>query len=223
MAKILVVEDDHSLALVIEDCLRLEHHNVEVAHDGPSALEKLNFFQYDAIVLDWNLPGLSGVELCKEFRATGGQTGILMVTGKETLSDKETGLDAGADDYLTKPFNTKELVVRIRALLRRTGPKLTGNILQTGNIVLDPVHHQVTRDGVAIHLAPKEFALLEFFLRHKSIAFSPEALMARVWTSEEESSPEIIRTHIKNLRKKLETEGCPPVITTVHRVGYKLE
>ena len=223
MAKILVVEDDQDVCRVVCNSLSYDHHTVEAVHDGNSALERLGAYNYDLIVLDWQLPGISGVEVLKQFRASGGDTCILMLTGRAGIADKESGLDAGADDYLTKPFLTRELLARVRALLRRGAGRLKDNDLRFGNVELNPLSFRVVRDGQEVRLSAKEFALLEFLMRHPRMVFSPEALIARVWTADEDTSAEIVRSHIKNLRKKLDFAGRPSILHTVHGVGYKVD
>ncbi len=222
MAKILIVEDDNELAKTVSDYLRFEHHTVEHAPTGTEGIERLRFYQYDVVILDLNLPGMGGMDVCREYRSIGGNSPILMLTGNDKISSKEEGLDSGADDYLTKPFHMKELSARVRALLRRAGSRLASNVLAIGNVVLDPSGFSVTRNGEEVRLVPKEFALLEFLMRHPNVVFSPEALISRVWTAGEESSPDIIRTHIKNLRKKLDIPDENSIIHTVHGVGYKV-
>ncbi|HEY9784881.1 MAG TPA: response regulator transcription factor [Candidatus Obscuribacterales bacterium] len=222
MAKILLVEDDSEVADVVKDWLVDEHHVVDVVGSGAEALNRLRFDKYDVLVLDWGLPDLSGIEICKRFRSAGGQSPVLMLTGKSEISDKETGLDAGADDYLTKPFHPRELSARIRALLRRPA-ELKENVLKVGDIEVDPKGFRVTKAGQEVHLLPKEFALLEFLMRHPNQVFSPEALLDRVWSAESEASPDTVRVHITKLRSKLDSEGAPSLIRTLHRQGYKLE
>ncbi|HEY9679074.1 MAG TPA: response regulator transcription factor [Drouetiella sp.] len=222
MAKILVVEDDPQILKVIQDCLKLDHHTVEAESDGSLAQEKLKLFQYDVLILDWNLPHVTGVQLCKEYRDRGGQASVLMLTANQTLSNKEEGLGSGADDYLTKPFEVRELVARVKALARRSAVGVSSSIVKVGDVELDRDKFCVSISQKPIKLVPKEFALLEFLMRHRNIVFSAEALLSRVWKAEEDASPEIIRTHIKNLRKKLEQDGKPPIIETVYGVGYKV-
>ena len=222
MAKVLVIEDDTSLSRMIKDWLTIEHHNIETVADGKQGLEKLQYYQYDLVIMDWQLPGMEGVDILKEFRRTGGITPVLMLTGKNTVIDKEAGLDSGADDYLTKPFHMKELSARIRALLRRP-QVMVGNVLTAGKFSLDPTNHQVTRDGVEVKLLPKEFALLEFLMRHPNQVFSADALLNRVWASESDATIDALTSCIKRLRKKIDAEGETSPIRTVHGVGYKLE
>jgi DNA-binding response OmpR family regulator len=221
MAKILLVEDDRDLAVMVVEWLTHEHYSVESAYDGRDGLEKVSIGEYDIIVLDWQLPHMSGLDICKRFREQGGSTPIIMLTGKGTVSEKETGLDSGADDYLTKPFNMKELSARIRALLRRSS-KLVSNILQVGDLVVDPGKYKVTKSGVEINLLPREFALLEFLMRHPDEVFSGEALLQRVWQSDSEATSEAIRTCIKRLRQKLDGDDDNSIIQTIPRVGYRL-
>jgi DNA-binding response OmpR family regulator len=222
VAKILVVEDDPQILKVIKDCLKIDRHIVETESDGSVALEKLRLFEYDVLILDWNLPGVTGVELCKQYRTRGGSGSVLMLTANTTISNKEEGLGSGADDYLTKPFDVRELTARVKALARRSAVGLTANVIKVGDVELDRDKFSVTVSQKAIKLVPKEFALLEFLMRHRNIVFSADALLSRVWKAEEDASPEIIRTHIKNLRKKLEHDGKPPIIETVYGVGYKV-
>jgi DNA-binding response OmpR family regulator len=210
------------LADRLESWLTHERHNVECVVDGAQALERLQYYKYDVVILDLMLPDVSGVEVCKKFRADGGRTPILMLTGRNQISDKEQGLDAGADDYLTKPFEPRELSARLRALLRRS-PEMVSNSMQAGNLVLEMEKRRVTQNGAVIQLLPLEFALLEFLMRHPGQVFSPEALLDRVWGSKSDASIDALRTYIKTLRKKIQAEGEPALIRTVHGVGYKFE
>ncbi len=222
MAKILVVEDDPQILKVILDCLIIDRHIVESEEDGAAAQERLRLYEYDVLILDWNLPGVTGVELCRQYRDRGGRGGVLILTANQTISNKEEGLGSGADDYLTKPFDVRELLARVKALARRSSVAITSNIIKVGAVELDRDKFCVTVNEQPIKLVPKEFALLEFLMRHRNIVFSADALLSRVWKAEEDASPEIIRTHIKNLRKKLEHDGKPPIIETVYGVGYKV-
>lgn len=222
MAKILVVEDEHDLAVPMKDWLTREQHIVEIVSTGTDALDRLRVYKYDVVILDIMLPGVSGLEVCKRYRNDGGSSSILMLTAKSTIEDKEVGLDAGADDYLTKPFHLKELSARIRALLRRH-TQSTSRELRAGNLVLDVVSRRVLQNGQEIHFVPREFSLLEFLMRHPNQVFSAEALLDRIWASDTMASPDTIRTYIKILRKKLNSEGKDSIIKTVHGVGYKLE
>lgn len=220
MAKILIVEDDADLSGRVNEWLTFEKHSVEQSFDGNDADEKLRFYKYELVVLDLNLPGMSGLAVCRNFRASGGATPILILTGKDAVQEKEEGLDSGADDYLTKPFHMRELSARVRALLRRTNTnKELQSVLRAGNLSIDTVSHTVEKDGTTVQLLPKEFALIEFFLRHPNEVFNPESLLDRVWESSSDSSTDTVYTTIKTLRKKLGAN----VLKTVHGVGYKLE
>lgn len=222
MAKILLAEDDKRLADMICDWLQAENHLIEATADGSDAWALVEASGFDLLILDWDLPGMSGIEVCSRYRKGGGNSPILMLTGKSAISEKEQGLDAGADDYLTKPFHFKELGARVRALLRRPAQFTTG-LLSCGKLTLDAQAIKVTKDGQAIELFPKEFAILEFFMRHPNQVFSLEALQQRIWPTDSESSPETLRVHIARLRSKIEDEGEPQILRTVHRQGYILD
>jgi DNA-binding response OmpR family regulator len=222
MAKILIVEDDKPLCELIVDWLTGEKHTPDAVHKGNEGLDRLKFYSYDVVILDWELPGLSGPEVCKQFRDGGGRTPILMLTGKKEIEDKTTGLDAGADDYLTKPFHMLELSARLRALLRRSSSDASRTLLTAGHISLDPVSRQVLSNGAEITLQPKEYSLLEFLLRHPNQPFSAEAILDRVWSSESDAAPDTVRLHIMRLRNKIDVEGKESMVRTIHRVGYML-
>jgi DNA-binding response OmpR family regulator len=222
MAKILVVEDETNVAAAIVDLLTYEHHIVETADNGADALHLLQLSQFDLAILDWRLPVMDGLEVCKTYRARGGTIPILMLTGKSLSAEKELGLDSGADDYLTKPFDMRELAARTRALLRRP-PSLMGNVLEINGLVLDRQNYKVSFNDKPISLLPKEFDLLEFFMRHRNRVFSLDSLLEHVWASAADVSPDAVRQCIKRLRKKLEDAGCSPLIQSVYGVGYKLE
>jgi DNA-binding response OmpR family regulator len=222
MAKVLLVEDELDLASLINNWLAREHHLVEVVVDGPTALHRLKVAKYDVIILDVMLPGMSGFDICREFRQSRGVTPILFLTARTSLQDKELGFLAGADDYLTKPFHLKELEFRVKALLRR-GAVSGSNIFQLGDIQVDSDQHKVIKNGSEVHLLPKEFRLLEFFVRHPQRVFSPEELLENVWESDTSAHNDSVRGHITRLRKKLDTPGQPSIIATVYGVGYKLQ
>lgn len=218
MAKLLVVEDDPKLSEQLHQLLVELKHEVETVDNGSEAADRLKFYQYDLVILDWNLPGKNGVDVCREYRDSGGSTPIIMLTGMDHIKNKEAGLDSGADDYLTKPFEPLELGARVRALLRRP-TQMVGLKLKAGNLEIDTNHHTVTSSGAELQLLPKEFALLEFFMKHVDQVFSQEALLERVWNSESESTISTVYSYIKTLRKKLGPDG--QMIKTVHGVGYR--
>jgi DNA-binding response OmpR family regulator len=221
LAKILIVEDDVQLAEIIGRWLTNEHHVAELVADGQDALSRLKLYAYELIILDWQLPGMEGIEILTEFRAGGGKTPILMLTGKRTIEDKMQGLDSGADDYLTKPFHGKELTARVRALLRRP-VDVTDNILKVGDIELDTQTYKALRGGEDLKLVPKEFALLQFLMRHQGRYFTANKLLSEVWPTESDSSTDALTTCLKRLRRKLDPEGQESVIKNVHGMGYAL-
>jgi len=222
MAKILIVEDDAAVSGLIEDYCKREHHAVEAVASGIEASERLKLFHYDLIILDWQLPDLSGIEVCRIYRHSGGTAAILMLTGKASIIDKESGFEAGADDYLTKPFQFRELVARVKASLRRPRTLIPG-VFTVAHIALDTSSHEVTKNGEKIDLLPKEFALLELFLRNPNQVFSLEALLDRVWSSESDTTPEAVRTCLLRLRRKLDVPGGQSIISTLYGVGYRLD
>ncbi len=222
MAKILVVEDEEDLASVVRDWLVRDNHTVEVVDDGEAALEDLMMHKFDLVVLDLMLPKLNGLEICRRYRAKGGDAHILMLTAQSSLDDREAGLDIGADDYLPKPFELRELVARVRALLRRPSARVPETVT-LGELVIDIRQARVTKCGAEVKLVPKELDLLLFLVRHPGQHFTAEALLERVWSSSATPLPETVRTHVKTLRKKIDTPGKPSVITHVPGFGYKLE
>jgi two-component system OmpR family response regulator len=224
MAKVLVVEDDPEIALSVKDWLTMEQYVVDVVNDGSEGLDRLKHYHYEIVVLDVNLPGMNGFDICSNYRKFGGKAYVLMLTAEGTVLDKEKGLDAGADDYLTKPFHPRELSARLRALMRRASrvAEATG-VIRVGEVELDPQRKAVSKSGKDIHLLPKEFALLEFLMRNPGQVFSQEALLDRVWSSESETAPDTVRVHIRKLRSKLDNPDGTSLIRTVHREGYCLE
>lgn len=222
MPKILLSDDDIQLCNVIKGWLLLDNHNVELVHDGMDARERLRISVYDLVVLDLGMPGMSGIEVLTEFRGAGGVTPVLILTGKDSVEDIERGFDAGADDYLTKPFHGKELAARIRALLRRP-PAYVGEVLSFANLILDRDNYAVVVDGNKVTLLPKEFDLLEFFMRNPNRVFAPEALLNRVWAADSDATVDAVTTCIKRLRKKIDVDGKPSLINTIRGAGYKLQ
>ena len=223
MARILLVEDDKDQATTIDEWLSSEHHNVVISYDGEEGQYRIENDVFDVIVLDWDLPKVTGLEILKRFRMKKGTTPIIMLTGKGTISDRESGLDGGADDYLTKPFSLRELSARIRALLRRPN-EVISNVLTVGKLVLDPVKHRVTKNGEEVQLLPRDFALLEFFMRNSDVVFSTDALLQRVWEDDTDATSDALRTAIKRLRKKLDEgeDETKSVIENIPRVGYRM-
>ncbi len=220
MAKILLAEDDTALAATIRDWLEFEKNAVEAVTDGASAFENLMAFEYDVAILDWDLPKMTGVEVCQKFRARGGNTPIILLTGKNTIQDKEEGLDAGADDYLTKPFHPKELAARLRAMIRRA-TNFAPDVVTAGPLTIDKEKRLVYMNGVAVHLQPMEYTLLEFFMKNPNQVFSAETLLQKLWDASSDVSLDAIYTCIRRLRKKLDKDKKDEsIIRTVHGVGY---
>lgn len=223
MLKIFICEDDEDLADELQEVLSSDGSSVEIAECGADARQCLARETYDIIILDWELPDASGPELCKEFRERGGTTPVLLLTGKGKTSDKETGLDSGADDYLTKPFDFLELRARLRALTRRAERPFLDNVISRGDLTIDPSKFYASKSGESLHLVPKEFALLEFFMRNPGQVFSADSLISHVWTADEEVSPDTLRTHIMVLRRKIDKPGQESLLETVHGVGYRFK
>lgn len=222
MPKILLLEDDLDLAKSICDWLK-SNNGFIVDHviDGLEAADMLAAYQYDVLVLDWNVPRLTGVQLLRQHRAEGGTTPALLLTANSEIKDKEIGYTAGVDDYLTKPFNLQELSFRLDALLRRPRERIEKQV-KVGDITLDRDSFAVCRAGESIQLARKEFELLEFFMRNPGRVFSADALLQRVWVSNPDVSAPSISTTIKRIRKKMDKPGEPSVIETVFGVGFRL-
>jgi DNA-binding response OmpR family regulator len=220
MAKILLVEDDAMLTNMVRTYLLFEHHVVETLSDGSEAVIHLRTYDYELVLLDWELPGTSGPEICQSFRASGKNTPVLMLTGKNTVDNKITGLDAGADDYLTKPFSMQELGARVRALLRR-GSGQVSNVLVIGELTLDSSKFKVSKAGQDIALLPKEFQLLEFMMRHPNQFYTAEALLNSVWPSDSEATTEALKSTMKRMRAKIDPSG--QLLKTIRGVGYSLD
>ena len=223
MAKILLVEDDLELSERLQEWLIFEWHTVDACDNGETAMEMLLLGPYDLLLLDRQLRGgMSGLEVCQRFRARGGMTPILFLTGLAELSDKVDGFESGADDYLTKPFQFPELSVRIKALLRRPQIK-ADHVLVAGDLRMDLETHQVTREGRIIRLSRTEYQLLELFLSHPTHVFTTDSILQRIWPVEAERSPEAFRTLLKKLRGKIDIDGQPSLIENQHGVGYCLK
>lgn len=221
MPKVLLADDDPELLQSVSTWLQHHKFNVDMASDGAEAREYMSQIEYDVLVIDWTMPAVSGIELCQWYRARGGTTPILILTGKDEISDKEKGLDSGADDYLTKPFDLRELLARVNALMRR-GKVLATRVATVGPLTIDPDAHRVICDGKELKLTATEFSVLEFMARHPDQVFSADALIARVWKTSSDISTDTVRVYVKRLREKLEAAGHPGLLTNVHGVGYKI-
>ena len=221
--RILLVDDDKPLRAMLAENLREQQYAVDVATDGEAAWNYLVAFSYDLVVLDVMLPKLNGVNLCRQLRSEGYEMPILLLTAKDSSIDKVEGLNAGADDYVVKPFNSSELTARIRALLRRESQALPP-ILHWQSLSLDTNTCEAFYKNQPLHLTPKERALLEMFLRHPSQVFSPGKIIENLWTFEDPPGEEAVRTHIKGLRQKLKQAYAPrDLVKTVYGIGYRLK
>lgn len=224
--RILLVEDEAGLALTLCDRLRSEHYEVETAADGEAALIAAEQGHFDLILLDWMLPGRAGIDVCRDLRQQGSDVPILMLTARGQLVDKVVGLKLGADDYLTKPFEMPELLVRIEALLRRVGNRATNDakLQHAGTITVDRNRTQVMRGQEIIDLAPREYRLLCYFLDHAGRTISREELLREVWSYRFIPSTRTVDVHIVSLRQKLEEDPKQPrLIVTVAGEGYRLD
>ncbi|ABA22038.1 response regulator receiver modulated diguanylate cyclase [Trichormus variabilis ATCC 29413] len=221
--RILLVEDDELIGELLVKSLTSQHYTVDFAKDGEEGWNFAELYTYDLILLDLILPKLDGISFCRQLRASGNQTPVLLLTSQDTSITKVAGLDAGADDYVAKPFDFQELLARIRALLRRGGSALPP-LLEWNNLRLDPSTCEVACDGKLLHLTPKEYGLLELFLRNSHRIFSCSALIDQLWSFEEPPTEDTVRSHIKGLRQKLKAAGVvEDPIDTVYGIGYRLK
>ncbi|HEC10265.1 MAG TPA: response regulator transcription factor [Acidimicrobiales bacterium] len=218
--RLLVVEDDLALGNVIRRGLAEEGHAVDLVGTVAQAEEALFVDDHDLLVLDLGLPDGDGAELCRRLRAEGSQLKVLMLTARDDLSDKVGGLDAGADDYLTKPFAFPELAARVRALLRRPADTRSP-VMEAAGIRLDPAAHTVWAGQIAVPLTPKEFSLLHYLMAHTGDVVSRSILLEHVWDANYDGLSNVVDVHVANLRRKLELPGSDGVIETVRGVGYR--
>ena len=222
---ILVMEDEDALATLLQYNLEKEGYDVTVAADGEEGLLQVDERLPDLVLLDWMLPKLSGIEVCRRLRgrAETRNLPIIMLTARGEETDRVRGLDTGADDYMTKPFSMTELTARIRAVLRRIRPGLADDRINHGDIVIDRVAHRVRRAGLEIHLGPTEFRLLDHFMQHPGRVFSREQLLDAVWGSDVYVEARTVDVHVGRLRKALMTESDIDPIRTVRSAGYSLD
>jgi DNA-binding response OmpR family regulator len=220
--RILVVEDERRVANFVCRALRENAYAVDLADTGEKALEMASETPYDSILLDVRLPGLSGIQVCRELRDSKIDTPILMLTARSLVEQRVEGLDAGADDYLTKPFAVAELLARVRALVRRQSSKHRSP-LRYGDLELDSQRRRVTRSGRQITLTSKEFALLEFLISRAPDVAPRTEIIEHVWDSNFDSETNLVEVYINRLRQKLSPEGIPRIIHTVHGIGYCLK
>lgn len=221
--RILIVEDEHRIANTIKRGLEQERHAVDVAYDGDNGFDLASTEEYDILILDLMLPGMSGLRICKELRKNNNHTPILILTAKGQIQDKVEGLDSGADDYLTKPFSFEELLARIRALSRR--PKSTlDSVLAVGDLKLDTRSYTVRRAEKKIQLSSKEFSLLEYLMRQGDTTLSKDQIISHVWDYDADILPNTVEVYIRNLRNKIDVpfKNKKPLIRTIRGFGYKI-
>jgi DNA-binding response OmpR family regulator len=222
--KILIIEDEQRIARYIKKGLELKHHVADVAYDGKTGYDLAAAESYDIVILDRMLPGMTGIEICQQLRNDKNPVKILMLTAKTEVEDRVEGLDAGADDYLTKPFAFAELTARIHALSRRPH-ETTTDMLRVQDLTLDPQTYEVRRNDKKIHLTHKEFALLEFLMRNKGNVYTKEQLAEQVWSFDADVLPNTAQVYLGYLRKKIDRPfpDKPTLIHTVNGFGYRLE
>lgn len=220
--RILLAEDDERLGEPLSEFLRREHHAVTWVTEGQVAMAALLDDAYDLALLDWMLPGRDGLSIVRELRRRQLPTLLLMLTARDTLEDVVAGLQAGADDYLVKPFRMAELAARIRSLERRAARPFQAHDISWGPLRLDVAAGQVKLHGEELPLTSKELQLLEWFLRHPGRLASRQFLLERLWSIDADAGDETVKTHLNNLRRKLRAAGCPDPIDTVHGQGYRL-
>lgn len=218
--RILIIEDDQAILKLLQRGLAYEGYTVDTAMDGSTGLILARDHTPDLVILDWLLPGMDGLDVCHRLR-TGGSIPILMLTAKDTVQDRVQGLDAGADDYMIKPFNLDELLARVRALLRRTQPERIP-VLKFADLSLDTGSRQAARDTRQISLTAKEYELLELFMRHPKQVMTREVIFDRVWGYDFGGESNVLEVYIRYLRQKLEAEDEARLIHTVRGVGYVL-
>jgi len=219
--RILVVEDDKKVASFLEKGLREEGYSVDVAHDGPSGLMRAHVYDYDLLILDVMLPGMTGLEIIRDLRAREKTVPALMLTARDAREDVVRGLDAGADDYLAKPFGFDELLARMRALLRRGGTGRLDRLLYD-DVELDRAKHAAFRAGRRLDLTPKEFQLLDYFLVNRERVVRRTELLEKVWDLRFDPMSNVVDVHVGHLRRKLRDAGGDPLLRTVRGVGYVL-
>jgi DNA-binding response OmpR family regulator len=221
---ILVVEDEQRLARLLQRVLTEERHAADVAYTGDDGLSLALSGSYDLIILDLMLPGMDGMEICRELRAEDVPTPILMLTARGEVEDRVAGLNVGADDYLTKPFAMSELLARVNALLRRRDrvPDMS-HVLQVGDLTLDLLRREARRGGRPIELTPKEFSLLEYLMRNEGIVLTRTQIIDHVWRYDLDAVSNVVDIYIHYLRDKIDRGAAQPLIKTVRGVGYKVE
>ncbi len=219
--RLLVVEDEHRLAEVLRQGLTEQGYAVDLAYDGETGLGLAELEPYDLLILDVMLPGLDGLALCRRLRALGRHMPILLLTARDAVDDRVAGLDSGADDYLSKPFAFRELLARVRALLRREG-RSREPVLRVDDLTLDPATHEVRRGGRAVELTSKEYAVLEYLLHHPNRVLTRTQIAEHVWDYDFVAMSNVIDVYIRSLRRKLDDDGATRLLHTVRGTGYQL-
>lgn len=219
--RILLVEDEQKIADFIARGLAENGYSVDVAADGDEALHWPRVAEFDIVILDIMLPIRDGIDVCRRLREQGIRTPVLMLTARDAVEDRVRGLDSGADDYLVKPFAFAELLARIRALSRRE-PALLGTMLRVGDLVMDTASREVSRSGTVIDLTSKEFALLEYLMRHANQVLTRTMIAEHIWNYDFDNATNVIDVHVKNLRKKVDEGSQTKLIQTVRGAGYRI-
>lgn len=219
--RVLVVEDEERIAEFIRKGLTEHGYAVDVARDGGEALDWAEIAEFDLIVLDVLLPVRNGLDVCRKLRARGLRTPVLMLTARDAVEDRVAGLDSGADDYLAKPFAFAELLARLRALARRP-PQVQAPVIAVGDLVLDTGTREVTRAGAGVELTTKEFALLEYLMRHPEQVLTRTMIAEHVWNYDFDNATNVIDVHVKNLRRKVDGDSEVRLIQTVRGAGYRI-
>ncbi len=220
--RILLVDDETELSDPLSRILLQEGYQVDIADNGAVGMEMAVSNQYDLLILDWMLPHKSGLEICRQVRSLSLSTPVLFLTAKDTIDDRVDGLDAGADDYLVKPFELRELLARVRALLRRGTPETTtGNRLKVADLELDLENQVAYRSGKAIDLSEKEIKLLQYFMEHRDRLLTHEEIYSYLWQAEEQPSSNVLAALVRLLRRKVEIKGETQLIHTVYGKGYR--
>jgi len=222
LAKILLVEDDVQLASKLKDWFAQDGHLLEVAVNGEDALQLLSGFTYEILLLDWTLPGISGLDVCKSYRQSGGLANIIFLTGRGDIGDKEEALNYGADDYVTKPFDIRELAARVRSVLRRPY-SLLPNELKVNGLVLDLKLNTIKCSDKEEHLTNKEVTLLEFLMRNPNRIYSSQELAKLLWPADNDTTAETVRSWMRNLRTKIGSVTDNQIIKTIPKSGYLIE
>ena len=222
MSKVLIVDDDTELCSVVDTVFKEAGWSTEKVHTGADALQLLIGFKFDLVILDWQLPDMTGIKLCRQYRAAGGETPIMFLTGRSTMPDKELGFDSGGDEYITKPFDNRELLLRAKAMMRRPA-HLSFETLTINGVQLDPRGKRIIALDKFVQLSATEFSIIEFLFKNAGTFYTAEQLFESLWPAETESTSEVVRVHIKVLRRKLQLLGLNEVIKTVRGAGYIVE